>query len=766
MIHITNLGFPRIGRRRELKQALEAYWSGTSDAATLLESARDLRLCHWQLQAEAGVRSLPVGDFSVYDHVLDAALLFDALPDSHRALYEADPLRGYFALARGLQRDGFDLRALEMTKWFDTNYHHLVPELIAEQVFRLRPERLLQHWSEARALGIELRPQVLGPVSLLRLSKTLDGTDPLALLPRLLPLYADLFELLHHSGVDWLQLDEPCLALDLDPELQAAYAKAFDTLRASPGPRLLLTCGFGDPRPALPWIRRLAPAALHADLSAGLAPLPELVDGVGEGILVAGVVSGRSVWRSDLDALCAGLAPALRARGPERLWLAPSCSLLHLPISLDDERQLPAALRSWLSFAQEKLGELKLLGQALSAPEDAHAVLAPQRAALADRRVSSLVHRREVQQRVLALDVEQAVERAPLAERRRLQQQRLALPLLPTTTIGSFPQTREIRRLRVDLRAGRISPGEYAAQLAAATEACVREQESIGLDVLVHGEFERNDMVEYFGEQLAGFAFTRHAWVQSYGSRCVKPPILFGDVERLRPMTVDAAVTAQALSTKPLKGMLTGPVTMLQWSFVRDDQPREQTCLQLALALRDEVDDLQSAGIGIIQIDEPALREGLPLRRAERADYLRWAVQCFRLTAGVARSETQIHSHMCYSEFNDIIESVAAMDADVVSIEASRSRMELLDAFVQFRYPAALGPGVYDIHSPRVPHPVEMRELLQRALQVVPAQQLWVNPDCGLKTRDWPETRAALAAMVAVAAALRVDLERCETPVS
>lgn len=755
MIHVTNLGFPRIGRRRELKQALEAYWSGQSHAEELLESARELRAKHWQIQHEAGAHSLPLGDFSLYDHVLDSALLFDALPASHRSLYEADPVRGYFALARGLQQDDYDLRALEMTKWFDTNYHHLVPELVADQCFRLRPQRLLEHWAQARGLGHAVRPQLLGPVSLLRLSKSLDGSDPLTLLPRLLPLYRELFGLLKLSGVEWLQLDEPCLGLDLDGRLPTAYAQAFDQLAEVPGPRLLLSCGFGDPRPALALIDRLRPAALHADLSAGLDALPELIEAVGDRVLVAGVVSGRSIWRADLDALRAGLLPALQQLGPERLWLAPSCSLLHLPSSVRDEYALPADLRSWLAFAQEKLSELAVLAKALTDPTAVDAELAAQRTALASRCSSTRVHRRAVQQRLIALDVEQAVQRAPLAERQRLQQQRLGLPLLPTTSIGSFPQTAEIRRLRVDWRAGRIDQDQYASALASATEACVHEQEALGLDVLVHGEFERNDMVEYFGEQLEGFAFTRHGWVQSYGSRCVKPPILFGDVERVAPMTVEAARAAQALTPRPMKGMLTGPVTLLQWSFVRDDQPREQTCLQLALALRDEVDDLQSAGIAIIQIDEPALREGLPLKRAGWQDYLRWAVQSFRVSAGVARADTQIHSHMCYSEFNDIIESVAAMDADVVSIETSRSRMELLDAFVRFRYPAALGPGVYDIHSPRVPHADEMRLLLERALQVMPIDQLWVNPDCGLKTRGWLETRAALTAMVAAARALR-----------
>ncbi|MCW4455018.1 5-methyltetrahydropteroyltriglutamate--homocysteine S-methyltransferase [Flavobacterium sp. MXW15] len=753
---VTNLGFPRIGARRELKQALEAFWRGDTDAATLQDVAHELRRKHWRLQAGAGADVVPCNDFSLYDHVLDTAVLFDAIPARYRALADADPLAGYFALARGIQKDGVDLPALEMTKWFDTNYHYLVPELEAGQAFALRGDKPLREYREARALGLQARPVLLGPVSFLLLSKTVDGSDRLALLDRLLWAYAELLGKLQEAGADWVQIDEPCLVLDLDEAARAAYRKAYRLLADVPRPKLLLATYFGALEDNLELAAGLPVDGLHLDLVRGKEQLNEvLTHWPQQRVLSLGLVDGRNIWRANLDDALVLARFARARRSPENLWLAPSCSLLHVPVDLSGEKKLPADLLSWLSFARQKIGELRVLADALDAVPTAEAALADARERVAARRASPRVHRAEVAARLAALDAGASQRASPYPQRRAVQAARLGLPAFPTTTIGSFPQTHEVRQARARYRSGKLGQADYDAFIAAETERCVRIQEQLGLDVLVHGEFERNDMVEYFGEQLDGFAFTGNGWVQSYGSRCVKPPIIYGDVSRPAPMTVRWSRYAQSLTGKPMKGMLTGPVTVLQWSFVRDDQERAQTCRQIALALRDEVADLEAAGIGVIQIDEPALREGLPLRRAAWKAYLEWAVQCFRISAAGARDETQIHTHMCYSEFNDIIEAVAAMDADVISIETSRSRMELLDAFVKFRYPSGIGPGVYDIHSPRVPDPAEMLELLHKARSVLSPEQLWVNPDCGLKTRGWPETRAALAAMVAAAQAMR-----------
>ncbi|KRG68466.1 5-methyltetrahydropteroyltriglutamate--homocysteine S-methyltransferase [Pseudoxanthomonas dokdonensis] len=758
---VTTLGFPRIGARRELKRALEAYWRDQRDPAALLASARQLRHRHWQLQRDAGASVVPSNDFSLYDHVLDTACLFDAIPPRYQALMQQDPLAGYFAMARGHQQDGVDLPALEMTKWFDTNYHYLVPELTADQTFQLRGDKPVAEFLEAKALGFHSRPVLLGPVSLLKLSKTTDGSNALDLLPRLLPAYAQLLQQLQQAGADWVQLDEPCLVLDLDAASAAAYRLAYAQLAAAPQtarPRLLLATYFGKLDDNLPLALSLPVEGIHLDLVRGLEQLDEALAQWPAGrVLSAGLIDGRNVWRSQLDH---AVTVARYARGhlqPAQLWLAPSCSLLHLPIDLDLEPSLPVDVHSWLSFAKQKIEELAVVAQALDHPAEAATALAAARDRIASRRQSARVHRADVAQRMAALDADASRRGLPYPQRKPLQQQRLQLPLYPTTTIGSFPQTRDLRQARAAYRAGRLDEAGYEAVLLALTESCVRLQEQIGLDVLVHGEFERNDMVEYFGEQLDGFAFTRLGWVQSYGSRCVKPPIIYGDVARPAPMTVRWARHAQSLTAKPMKGMLTGPLTMLQWSFVRDDQSRADTCRQIALALRDEVLDLERAGIEIIQIDEPALREGLPLRRVDWQAYLDWAVDCFRISAGGVADSTQIHTHMCYSEFNDIMPAVAALDADVISIETSRSRMELLDAFVRDRYPNQIGPGVYDIHSPRVPEAGEMAGLLRKARQVLGDDQLWVNPDCGLKTRDWPQAEAALRALVQAARTLREE---------
>ena len=756
MATTTNLGFPRIGLRRELKRVQESYWRGDSDADALHATAAQLRARHWQLQREAGIEQIPVNDFSLYDHVLDTAFMVDAIPDRYRALTDRDPLAGYFAMARGHQRDGIDLHALEMTKWFDTNYHNLVPELHAGQSFALRDDKPLRELAEARALGISARPVVLGPVSFLWLAKTSDGIDRFALLPRLLPVYAQLLAKLAEAGADWLQIDEPVLALDLDPTVHAAFREAYGTLSAGPRPKLLLTTYFGALDDNLDLATSLQVDGLHVDLLRAPDQLDAVLAALPSGrVLSLGVVDGRNVWRADLDRALNQARRAIAERGDETVWLAPSCSLLHCPIDVDGEKSLNVSLKSWLAFARQKLVEIRVLADALAGDEKAEQALTEWGRINTGRRLSPLVRRQAVQQRVAEAAADAAWRDAAYTLRRDRQQARFRLPAFPTTTIGSFPQTDQVRQARAANKSGKLSNADYDRFLAEETERAIRVQEQIGIDVLVHGEFERNDMVEYFGEQLDGFAFTRNGWVQSYGSRCVKPPIIFGDVSRRKPMTVRWSRYAQSLTTLPVKGMLTGPVTILQWSFVRDDQPRVDTCRQIALALRDEVHDLEAAGIAIIQVDEPALREGLPLRRADWQSYLDWAVHCFRLSVAGVRDETQIHTHMCYSEFNDIMEAVAAMDADVISIETSRSRMELLDAFVKFRYPNGIGPGVYDIHSPRVPDTGEMLALIDRARAVIPAEQLWVNPDCGLKTRGWAETRAALEAMVAAARALR-----------
>ncbi|WP_243042663.1 5-methyltetrahydropteroyltriglutamate--homocysteine S-methyltransferase [Dyella sedimenti] len=759
MTTVTNLGFPRIGPRRELKHALEAYWRGEHDASQLQATARELRRRHWQLQRDAGADVVPCNDFSLYDHVLDTAFLFDAIPERYRPLVEADPLAGYFALARGVQRDGLDLHALEMTKWFDTNYHYLVPELHAGQSFRLRGDKPVAAFLEAQAQGFPARPVLLGPVSFLLLSKTMDGSDRLALLDRLLPTYAELLGRLKAAGAEWVQVDEPCLALDLDDDDHAAYRRAYQALAAADRPHLLLATYFGALAGNLALAAGLPIDGLHIDLVRAPEQLDAVLDSLDDSrVLSLGLVDGRNVWRSDLDRALKTLRRAHERIGGRRLQIAPSCSLLHVPVDAAVEAALPADIRSWLAFATQKIGELRTLADAAKGLVQAFDTLDAARELWQARRRSPRVHRPEVAERLATLNASSLARQAAYPQRRQAQRQRFGLPAFPTTTIGSFPQTHEVREARARYRSGKLPQADYDAFLAAETERCVRFQEEIGLDVLVHGEFERNDMVEYFGEQLDGFAFTRLGWVQSYGSRCVKPPIIVGDVRRPAPMTVRWSRHAQALTPRPMKGMLTGPVTMLQWSFVRDDQPRSATCRQIALALRDEVLDLEAAGIGIIQIDEPALREGLPLRRKDWEAYLGWAVECFRLTASGVRDETQIHTHMCYSEFNDIIEAVAAMDADVISIETSRSRMELLDAFVRFRYPNEIGPGVYDIHSPRVPDAGEMVDLLQKAVAVLKPEQLWVNPDCGLKTRGWPEVRAALTAMVEAARRMRTGM--------
>ena len=749
MTRSANLGFPRIGLNRELKKALETYWKGESDAAALHTTAAQLRARHWSLQREAGIEVIPSNDFSLYDHVLDTSVLVGAIPSRFAGI--ADPDARYFAMARGTDA----APAMEMTKWFDTNYHFIVPELHRDQAFALNAGKPLDHFREARALGLVTRPVILGPVTFLSLAKAKDdGLDPLNLLDALLPVYAELLAQLKAEGANWVQIDEPVLVLDLSGKQKAALEKAYAVLGKA-GPNILLTTYFGELRDNTELAAGLPVAGLHVDLVRAPDQLDAVLAALPAGkTLSVGVVDGRNIWRTDLDAAFGLVSRVWDHIGPDRLEIAPSCSLLHSPVDLAAETALDDELKSWLAFARQKLEEVAALTTAKKRGRGAaRAAFGASAAAIAAHRASPRIHRPEVKARAreaIALD-----RNSPFALRRESQRARFNLPVYPTTTIGSFPQTKDVRQARAAFKKGQLDQAGYDAFLEQETENAIRIQEELGLDVLVHGEFERNDMVEYFGEQLDGYAFTRNGWVQSYGSRCVKPPVIYGDVSRPAPMTVRWSAFAASLTDRHMKGMLTGPVTILQWSFVRVDQPRAQTCRQIGLAIRDEVLDLEQAGIGIIQIDEPALREGLPLRQADWDAYLRWAVDCFRLSASGVADDTQIHTHMCYAEFNDIMPAIAAMDADVISIETSRSDMELLEAFRDFNYPNEIGPGVWDIHAPRVPDQADMEALLHKAGKGIAPDQLWVNPDCGLKTRGWPEVKASLQNLVAAAKALR-----------
>ena len=717
----TNLGFPRIGGNRALKKALERYWAGDLEQPVLLETARQIRETNWRLQQQAGIEQIPSNDFSFYDQMLDTCAMVGAVQPRYRWDGGAVNLDLYFQMARGMEKQSARATiAMEMTKWFDTNYHYIVPEFHRGQRFELAWAKPVEEFKEAKALGIQTRPVLVGPVTFLLLGKTHENEfDRLELLDELLPVYAQVLSQLQDAGAAWVQLDEPCLALDLDEKARQTYAKAYQSLRqAAPKLKLLLATYFAGLREHTELAVGLPVDALHVDL----VREPEQAETVaaaigGEKILSAGVVDGRNVWRNDHAATLAVLEKLRAKLGNDRLWVAPSCSLLHVPIDLEMETDLPSNVADWLSFGKQKLDEIATLTRALNEGRHAvHDTLERNQAAHAARRESEHVHRPEVQQRVARIGADDTRRDSPFQQRQPLQHQVWNQPLLPTTTIGSFPQTPQIRQQRAQHRKGEITDQQYNEFLEQEVALCIRRQEAIGLDMLVHGEPERNDMVQYFGEKLSGLAFTQYAWVQSYGSRCVRPPIIYGDVERPEPMTVDWARYAQSLTDNPVKGMLTGPVTVLQWSFVRNDQPREKTCKQIALAIRDEVSDLEAAGIKAIQIDEPAIREGLPLRHADRDAYNKWAVEAFRLASACVKDETQIHTHMCYSEFNEMMDVIADMDADVISIEASRSQMELLNVFAENGYPNEVGPGVYDIHSPRVPTAEEMAENLRRAL--------------------------------------------------
>lgn len=744
----TVLGSPRIGPKRELKKAVESYWAGKIDAAALGSVAKQLREDNWRSLKDAGLDSVPVNTFSYYDQVLDTAVMLGALPDRVQGI--GNDLDRYFAAARGNDT----IVPLEMTKWFDTNYHYLVPEITPSTTFSLHPEKVMNELNDALALDIPARPVIVGPVTFLLLSKSV-GSDASLLdrLDEILPLYADLLKQLADAGADWVQIDEPALVADRSESEIAAVKKTYDYLSAlETRPAILVASYFGDLGAALPALASTGIEGLSIDLTApGTVEQVAGVPALASKRIVAGIVDGRNIWRTDLDAALATLASLLGSVGA--LAVSTSCSLLHVPYTLDGEDDIVDPLRSWLAFGAEKVREVTVLATALRSGTDSVATeLSAARAAAGTRRSDPRLHDASIRAR---LDGELGVDRSPAEERRQAQAAVLDLPALPTTTIGSYPQTTQIRVARAALRKGEIDNAEYVRRMKSEIADVVALQERIGLDVLVHGEPERNDMVQYFAEQLNGFAATANGWAQSYGSRCVRPPILFGDVSRSSAMTVDWSTYAQSLTDKPVKGMLTGPVTILAWSFVRDDQPLADSADQVALAIRDETVDLQSAGIRIVQVDEPALRELLPLRSKDKAAYLEWAVRAFKLsTSGVADS-TQIHTHLCYSEFGEVIDAIVALDADVTSIEAARSHMEVLDDLNAVGFHLGVGPGVYDIHSPRVPSVEEITESLRAALKAVPAERLWVNPDCGLKTRGAAEVEASLRNLVEAAQAVR-----------
>ncbi|MCL4638180.1 MULTISPECIES: 5-methyltetrahydropteroyltriglutamate--homocysteine S-methyltransferase [Olivibacter] len=771
MLFTNNLGYPRIGAQRELKKASEAFWSGKITRKELLDAGLKIRATNWKIQKEIGIDLIPSNDFSFYDQVLDTTLMVGAIPARYHGLAanksSEHELDLYFAMARGFQHEGIDVTAMEMTKWFDTNYHYLVPEFTKNQQFSLFSEKIINEYYEAKQLGVDTKPVLIGPITYLLLGKEKEaGFDRLDLIEALLPVYEEVIGRLRKYGVKWIQFDEPFLALDLPDKARKLYQQVYKRLAKSAGDtKLLIATYFEGVNDNLEVALSLPINALHLDLVRAANQLEAVLDNIpNELILSLGVVDGRNIWKNDYERSLTLIDKAIRKIGKERIWIAPSCSLLHVPCDLayeDNEETLPLEVKDWLAFAKQKLEEVKDLALLRSEYEDT-AVLQrfkDNKVSQNRRKTSALIHHQEVKDRVNAISDKDTNRRSVFAERKAKQLETLNLPLYPTTTIGSFPQTKEVRGWRAKFKKGEITIDEYENLIRAETKEAIAWQEQVGLDVLVHGEFERNDMVEYFGEQLQGYAFTKNGWVQSYGSRCVKPPVLFGDVSRPKDMTVYWTSYAQSITRLPVKGMLTGPVTILQWSFVRDDQPRWQTAFQIALAIRDEVLALEHAGIKIIQIDEPAIREGLPLRQKDQRDYLNWAVKAFRLTAAGVEDDTQIHTHMCYSEFNDIISDIAAMDADVITIETSRSQMELLDAFANFNYPNDIGPGVYDIHSPRIPSKEEMISLMDKASAVINPKQLWVNPDCGLKTRAWPETKAALEAMVDAAKTLRGVIE-------
>jgi 5-methyltetrahydropteroyltriglutamate--homocysteine methyltransferase len=765
-----NLGYPRIGSHRELKKACELYWSGKTTLKNLFQVGRNLRHENWRLQKEAGIDLLPSNDFSFYDHVLDMSLMVGAIPNRYHEIIlnkKNSELDLYFAMARGYQKDGLDIAAMEMTKWFDTNYHYLVPEFHRGQTFKLFSTKVIDEFYEARESGFQTKPVLIGPVSYLLLGKEREeGFERIDLIKNILPVYFEIIRKLYTLNASWIQFDEPFLVMDLTEKEKKAFRYVYSEIKKEfPSLKTLVTTFFGKVGDNLSLAASLPISALHIDLGKGDEQLEDVLAILPENMMLSlGIVDGRNIWKNDFTKSLESIHRALKRINENRIMIAPSCSLLHTPCDLDlesDDRNLLPEIKNWMAFAKQKLKEVVAL-QKLAKSSDTmkdQSALTENKNAIESRKTSSRIHRPEVEKLMAGLTASHAKRKNHFSYRQQKQHQALELPMFPTTSIGSFPQTNEVRSWRAQFKKGELSVSQYSDLLQKETEKAIRWQEEIGIDVLVHGEFERNDMVEYFGEQLEGFVFSKNGWVQSYGSRCVKPPIIYGDVLRPNPMTLTWANFAQSLTKKPVKGMLTGPVTILQWSFVRDDQPRKETCLQIALAIRQEVCDLEKAGIKIIQIDEPAIREGLPLRKADWSNYLNWAVNAFKISSSGVEDETQIHTHMCYAEFNDIIPSIADMDADVITIETSRSQMELLDAFVEFRYPNEIGPGVYDIHSPRIPTTDEMVLLLTKATNVLPTRNIWVNPDCGLKTRKWPETDQAVKNMVQAAHQMREIVE-------
>ena len=766
----NNLGYPRIGNNRELKKASELYWAGKISAEELIDAGKEIRLKNWKLQAEAGVDLIPSNDFSFYDQVLDWTLTLGAIPARYHELAKNNSsLDLYFAMARGSQKEGQDVVAMEMTKWFDTNYHYIVPEFTKNQKFELFSEKIINEFKEANVLGIKTKPVLIGPVSYLLLGKEKEeGFNRIDLIDALLPVYFEILEKLQAENAEYIQLDEPFLALNLTDKDRNAFTKVYNEINQRfPKLKIVLANYFDCFGENLETALALPVDTFHLDLVRCPLQLNDILESgrlASNVSLSLGVVDGRNIWKNDFQKSLELIKKATDALGESRILIAPSCSLIHSPCDLDletNDETLTPEIKQWLAFAKQKINEIVFLKQFASNEVNTEKSAEYKDNVLANenRKTSKLIHNNEVKARVAGITASDDQRKSAFAKRRKSQIEALKLPLFPTTTIGSFPQTAEVRSWRAKFKKGELTAQQYNDLIEKETEATIRFQEETGIDVLVHGEFERNDMVEYFGEQLDGFTFTKNGWVQSYGSRCVKPPVIYGDVSRPNPMTVKWSQYAQSLTPKWVKGMLTGPVTILQWSFVRNDQPRSETCTQIALAIRDEVVDLEKAGIKIIQIDEPAIREGLPLRKEEWANYLNWAVRAFRISASGVNDDTQIHTHMCYSEFNDIIQNIADMDADVITIECSRSQMELLDAFANFKYPNEIGPGVYDIHSPRVPSSAEMVRLLEKASNVIPVDQLWVNPDCGLKTRHWEETKKALIEMVAAAQDMRAAVE-------
>lgn len=758
----NNLGLPRIGSKRELKKSCEQYWSGKISQEELIETGYQVRKHNWEMQLNAHIDLIPSNDFSFYDHVLDMSLATGNIPERYSKIFTKNnfELDLYFAMARGYQKDGVDITAMEMTKWFDTNYHYIVPEFSKHQKFHLFSNKIINEFEESKIiLGKASKPVLIGPISYLLLGKEKEkGFHRLDLLADLLPVYLEIFEQLEKRGLEWIQLDEPFLVMDLTDKEKEAYKFCYNNFHNRfPKIKILIATYFEGLNDNTSLAASLPVSALHIDLVSAPHQLDDVLNCIPKELsLSLGVVNGRNIWKNNYSNSIELINKAVEKIGADRVMIAPTSSLLHVPVDLEYENKLDPEIKNWLAFSKQKLNEIDELYKIIVEKDES--LFKKNQEAIKSRNSSSLIHDKIVKQNTAAISESDIVRKGNYKTRREKQRKQINLPLFPTTTIGSFPQTNEIRQLRHKLKTGELSFDQYEKEIESAIEDLISWQEKIGLDVLVHGEYERNDMVEYFGEMLEGFAFTENGWVQSYGSRCVKPPVIYGDIKRTKDMTVKWTKFAQSKTKKPVKGMLTGPITILQWSFVRDDQPRSETALQIAVAIRGEVSALEKAGIKIIQIDEPAIREGLPLRRSGWQNYLDWAVKAFRAASSSVNDETQIHTHMCYSEFNDIIKSIAEMDADVITIETSRSQMELLDAFVNFKYPNEIGPGVYDIHSPRVPAVDEILSLLKKASSLLPVQNLWVNPDCGLKTRKWIETEAALKNMVEAASIMRREI--------